>query len=108
MWSLCIVVDAPLLDNNLGFLEAVKDLAIQQFVPELAVEGLAVAILPWAAGCDVERLHTDLRQLFLHGVGDKFWAIVRSNILRDTMDHHGIGQLFNDLDRSNPSGAVDR
>jgi hypothetical protein len=23
------------------------------------------------------------------------------------MDHHGVGQLFNHLDRSNPSGAED-
>ena len=46
MWPSRVVVDAPLLDDNLGFPEAVEDLAIQQFVPELAVEGLAVAILP--------------------------------------------------------------
>ena len=46
MRSLCIVMDAPLLDDDLGFPEAVEDLAVQQFVPELAVEGLAVAVLP--------------------------------------------------------------
>jgi len=28
----CVVVDAPLLDDCLGFLEAVEDLAVQQFV----------------------------------------------------------------------------
>lgn len=39
-------MDAPLLDDDLGFPEAVKDLAVQKFVPELAVEGLAVAVLP--------------------------------------------------------------
>ena len=42
----CIVVDAPLFDDRLGFLEAVEDLAIEAFIPELAVEGLAVAVLP--------------------------------------------------------------
>ena len=46
MRSLCIVVDAPLFDDHLGFPEAVEDFAVQQFVPELAVEGLAVAVLP--------------------------------------------------------------
>jgi hypothetical protein len=39
-------MDAPLLDDDFRFLEAVDDLAIEAFIPELAVEGLAVAILP--------------------------------------------------------------
>ena len=30
----------------LGFPEAIEDLAVQLFVPGLAIEGLAVAILP--------------------------------------------------------------
>ena len=46
MRSLCIVMDAPLLDDDLGFPKAVEDLAVQEFVLELAVEGLAVAVLP--------------------------------------------------------------
>jgi hypothetical protein len=41
-----VVMDAPLLDDDFRFLEAVDDLAIEAFIPELAVEGLAVAILP--------------------------------------------------------------
>jgi hypothetical protein len=44
-----VVVTAPLLDEHLCFSEAVEDLAIEQLVPKLAVEGLAVAILPGAA-----------------------------------------------------------
>ena len=46
MRSLCIVMDAPLLDDDFGFPKAVEDLAVQQFVPELAVAGLSVAVLP--------------------------------------------------------------
>ena len=46
MRSLCIVMDAPLFDDRFGFREAVEDLAIEAFIPELAVEGLAVAVLP--------------------------------------------------------------
>ncbi len=41
-----VVVDALLLDNDLSFLEALEYLAIEAFIPELAIEGLAVAILP--------------------------------------------------------------
>ena len=45
MWALCVVVDAPVLDDHLGLPEAVEDLAIEAFIPELAIEGLAVAVL---------------------------------------------------------------
>jgi hypothetical protein len=31
-------MDAPLFDDHLGFLEAVEDLAVEQFVPKLPVE----------------------------------------------------------------------
>ncbi len=46
MWPLCIEMDAPLFDDDIGFQKAIEDLAIQQLVPELAVEGLATAVLP--------------------------------------------------------------
>jgi hypothetical protein len=46
MRPLGVVVDAPALDDRLGFPEAVEDLAIEQFIPEFAIEGLAVAVLP--------------------------------------------------------------
>jgi hypothetical protein len=37
-----VVVVAPLLDENSGFLEAVEDLAIERFVVQLAVEAFAI------------------------------------------------------------------
>ena len=46
VWPSRVVVDAPLLDDDLRFPEAVEDLAIEAFIPELAVQGLAVAVLP--------------------------------------------------------------
>jgi hypothetical protein len=45
-----------LLDEYLGLLQAVKDFAVEQFVPKLAVEAFARAVLPRAARLDVERL----------------------------------------------------
>jgi hypothetical protein len=42
-----LVVEAPpTLHDDASFGEGVKDLAIERFVPELAVEGLAVTVLP--------------------------------------------------------------
>jgi hypothetical protein len=44
--SLCIVLNAPLFDDTLSFSKDLEDLAGQKFVPELAVQGFAVTVLP--------------------------------------------------------------
>ena len=41
-----VVVDAPHLNDILSFFESIEQLAIEAFVPELAVEGFAVTVLP--------------------------------------------------------------
>jgi hypothetical protein len=41
-----VVVSAPLLDEDLRLAERVKDLTVEQFVPEACVEALDVAVLP--------------------------------------------------------------
>jgi hypothetical protein len=48
-----VEVTPPSLDHHLGFGQAEEHLAVEQFVSQLAVEALAVAILPRAAGLDV-------------------------------------------------------
>ena len=47
-----VVVPAPLLDDDLCFLKAVEDFAVEQRLAKFAVEALAVAIFPWTAGFD--------------------------------------------------------
>lgn len=34
VWADGVVVDAPLIDDDLGLLDRVKDLAVEQYVPE--------------------------------------------------------------------------
>ena len=77
-----VVLFAPLLDDDCGLLQAVEDFTVQAFVAQFAVEGLAVAILPWAAGRYVERLHADPAEPLLHGCSDKFAAIVGPDMRR--------------------------
>ena len=38
-----VVMAPPPLDQHLGFLQAIEDLAIEQLVPELAIEALVVS-----------------------------------------------------------------
>lgn len=49
-------MDAPDLDDHLRLPEAVEDFAIEAFVPEFAVEGLAIAILSSRSGLDIQAL----------------------------------------------------
>ena len=69
-------MSAPSFDQDLSLSQGVEDFSVQELVTHRAVEALAVAVLPWAARRDVERLHADLRQPFLHGIGDELGAVV--------------------------------
>ena len=51
-----VVVTSPLFDQDRGFLQRVENLRIQQFVPKLAVEAFAVAVLPGTARLDEQRV----------------------------------------------------
>lgn len=75
MRSDSVVVTPPRLDQHPGFSEGVEDLAVQQLIPQRAVEALVVAVLPWRARGDVERLHADLPEPGLDGGGDELAAI---------------------------------
>jgi hypothetical protein len=67
-------------DQDASLCKRVDDLAGKQFIVQRSVEAFAVAILPWRSGCDLERLHADLRQLLLHRRGDKLRAIVGPDV----------------------------
>ena len=70
-----VVVTAPRLDQHPGLREAVEDLAIEQFVAKRPVEAFVIAVLPWLARGDVERLHADLAEPGLDGGGDELAAV---------------------------------
>jgi hypothetical protein len=40
----------PSLNDDLSFSEGVEDFSIEQFIPEFAVEGFAVSVLPGLPG----------------------------------------------------------
>ena len=45
MWPEAVVVLSPGFDERLSFVKGVEDLLVQEFIPELAVEGFDVAVL---------------------------------------------------------------
>jgi len=50
---------SPVFDDDLRLLERVEDFAVEQFVTELRVEALAIAVFPWASRHDVGGFGTD-------------------------------------------------
>ena len=71
-----VVVAAPVFDHNLGLLQCVEDLAVEQFIAQLAVEALAIAILPRTARLDVSGLGSDGGDPIPERLGDELRAVV--------------------------------
>ena len=71
-----VVVLSPLLDDDLGFLEAVEDLTVQQLVAQLSVKGFVVAILPGTSRLDVQGFGPYLRQPVAHDLGGHLRTVV--------------------------------
>jgi hypothetical protein len=54
VWPAGIVVQSPAFSQYSHLLHRVEDLSVQELVLQLRVEGLAVSVLPWTAGFDVQ------------------------------------------------------
>ena len=59
MRALCVAVAAPAFDDDLRLGEAVEGLAVEQFVAELGIEALAVAVILRNSRLDVGSLRAD-------------------------------------------------
>ena len=76
MWPHGVVVPAPFLDDDLGLLEGVEDLAVEQLVPEPGIEALAIAVFPRRSRFDVGGLRTDGGNPVADSFGDELGAVV--------------------------------
>ena len=62
MRTQCVEVNAPLLDQNSGFAQAVEQFAIEPMISKLAVKALAIPVLPRAARRDVGGVRETLKK----------------------------------------------
>ncbi len=60
MRTMVVVVVPPLLDDGFRFLQGVKHLCVQEFIAELAVEALVVAVLPGTTRLDISSPDTQV------------------------------------------------
>ena len=103
-----IVQAPPLLDEDNGLRQRVEDLAVQELVPQLAVEALVVAVLPRTARFDEERLHTESGQPSPHELRRELRPVVRAQMLGRAVAHEQVGEHFDHIMGSSPSSDLDR
>lgn len=97
-----VVVSSPVLDQYVRFPQRREDLAVQKLVPELRVEALAIAVLPWASRFDAERLDAVPAEPFPHIDRDELGAVVGANVLRRSVGGKEVGQTVKHVIGSQP------
>src|SRR5690606_40109564 len=81
MWPVEIVLLAPGFGDLLGIPHAGKQPAVETFRPQLAVETLNKAVLPWAPRTDIQGLAMLLHQPVLNHMRDELRAVVAAEVL---------------------------
>jgi hypothetical protein len=66
----------PVSDHNLSRLQCVEDFGIEQLIAQLAVEALAIAILPWTSRFDVRGLGSDGADPIPERLGNELGTVV--------------------------------
>ena len=89
---------APALDHDLGLLKRGEDLAVEQLVPELGVEALDEAVLPWRARSNVGGLRTHGPDPGLNPFGHELGPVVGANMPRHAAQDEEIGQDVDHVD----------
>ena len=102
-----VVVVSPLLDDDLGFLDAVEDFPVEQLVSEFAVEGLTVPVLPGATWLDVKGFGADIGQPLPHNLRSHLRTVVGADVFGNAMYDHGVGHRLNDTQTVDPPGDAD-
>jgi len=76
---------------------ASRDLAVQTFIGELAVEAFTIAILPGTAWLDGQRCGVHSFEPGAQRAGDKIGTVIRTQVLRDALRSHQRGEGFDDF-----------
>ena len=86
-------------DDDPSFGEAVEDFSVEEFVAELRVEALAVAVLPRAARLDECGAGADSGDPIPHRLGDELGAMVGADVTRHAAEDEQVRQDVDDVRR---------
>jgi len=107
MWSHVVVLSEPLVDDDLGLLQAVEYLPVQEFIPEAGIEALAIAVLPWRPWFYVSGLRTNCLDPLSNRIGDELRSVVREDVSRNATDDEQVGQGIGHVDSPEPPRRAD-
>ena len=82
VWSLGVVVDPPCFDDFAGFGQASKQMLVEAFIAQPAVEGLDETILGGLTRCDVVPFDPVLLLPFEHGARGQLGAVIADDHAR--------------------------
>jgi hypothetical protein len=86
--------------------DQIEDLSVKELISEFGVERFAVAVLPWGAGLDIQRLCSCVRKPFAQILRDELRTVVRTKMFGNSLPDHDIGQGADHLGRTPaPLGA---
>ncbi len=103
-----VVVPPPPFGKHLRLEECVEDLPLHQFVTELAIETLDVAVLPERLRLDVERLYADASQPLPDSLRRELAPVVAADVFRDAATHEQVAEPLEDVLARELPGDIDR
>ena len=98
----------PGFDENLGFLQGIEDLPVQELVAQPRVEALDVAILPGRSGLDEGGPGADRGDPSPDGPGNELRALVGTDVGRDAAQDEEFSQHIDDVDGGKLPANPDR
>ena len=80
MWPIVIIIHPPPIRNMSQLINTQKQLSIEQFISEPAVERFDIAILAKTARSNIQCLYTRFSEPFLHDLRDKLVEVTNDCI----------------------------
>lgn len=93
-----VVVTPPSFDHDLRFLQRVEEIAVDQFVAQLAVETLAVAVFRGTSWLDVSGLGSKGGNPLAKGGSNKLRTVVRTDVCRNTPRDEQLAEQLDHVD----------
>jgi hypothetical protein len=87
-----VVLPSPHFGQYLHLLQRVKDLTVQKLIPELPVETLRVAVLPWTARLDLQRFRSHVLEPVPNNTRSELGTVVRPDVFGNSPEHKQLGK----------------
>jgi len=99
---------SPPLDQDFCFQRGVENLAVEELVTELPIEGFHIPILPGRSGLDEERVDADAGEPLAHHRRGEFRPIVGADVRGHSALDEEVGQAVQHVVAAQSATDIDR